>query len=299
MAAWDSSFENDPGNSDDRSEGALRIRETRQEASDRLETEHDAGPDHISGGGSDDGRHLEGSARAFYVTSNPTTLNDPASTAIGASDSGRIAVRSDQQNRALVWDGVATAWEPLRTASISATEAAILTLGAGGHDGMVAFATDTRRTWISDGSSWQVAAGDEAVSDTDTTTTTVAGGGGTAWTPVGGSNLALAVPSAGSFVIEVYGMAGIIETTGTSGTGKLHIDEDVAGGGFSSVAVGRQTSAGAVAGEGGQVSLHFTRTSPTNGSTYTYRLRGVDGGGGTWSFADTVRLTAVLRPLAA
>lgn len=149
MASWTSSFENSPSQSGDPiADGATEIQNTRSETRLRAETEHDWGPN-TSG---DDGAHLEGSARVFVGTSDPSTLNDPNSTAL---DEGRVAVRTDRTNQALVRTG--GAWAPISAGVITAlTESTITGLTAADFTGTVAHASDTLRTLMSDGSSWVV-----------------------------------------------------------------------------------------------------------------------------------------------
>lgn len=86
---WNASFEAQPANTDLASEGDDRIRELKVEVRDRMEEEHCIGSGG-SGCASDTGFHRSGSAKPFYTSTDPTALSNPAATALGVNDGGRL-----------------------------------------------------------------------------------------------------------------------------------------------------------------------------------------------------------------
>lgn len=95
LQTWDSgTFEASPANSDPVSQGDDKIRELKENIRERAEVEHLWGT--ISSGG-DNGRHREGSARAFYESSDPSALANSSTdtSGSGALDEGRLLRRSD------------------------------------------------------------------------------------------------------------------------------------------------------------------------------------------------------------
>jgi len=69
---WDSAFESVPQNSDNFSEGPLRIRDGKDNVRGRLETEHHFGSTNTD----DNGLHQVGSARCFVSNTAPTAIAD-------------------------------------------------------------------------------------------------------------------------------------------------------------------------------------------------------------------------------
>ena len=108
--AWDTTWENDPDNTDSVSLGDDHIRQLKQELSDRLDVEHDISTQSGGTDTADTGRHREGSAVVFFQAAAPTVLDvadDDSSTAL---DDGRLWVDSDT-NILQVYDA---AWEDLQ-----------------------------------------------------------------------------------------------------------------------------------------------------------------------------------------
>lgn len=99
---WTSTFEANPPGSEAKSQGDNRIREHKEAVRERAEIEHDWGPS----GANDDGKHLAGSACAFYQSSEPAATSSGATLA----PSGRLLVRSDAQNQLYVWDDSSAAF---------------------------------------------------------------------------------------------------------------------------------------------------------------------------------------------
>ncbi len=118
--AWDSTFENDPDNTDSVSLGDDHIRQVKQELRGRLETELDFG---TAAGGSDHGRLREGAARVFFQDATPTGIavaDDDASTAL---DQGRLWVDSNNDNLLQAYD---SAFENVNVQPTSADAGAAL-----------------------------------------------------------------------------------------------------------------------------------------------------------------------------
>jgi hypothetical protein len=111
MPAWDNAFEAVPANNEDRSAGALRIRDSKVAVRERAEGEHDWGPSGLA----DDGDHIEGSGRGFYsdatvvkrcTAAQPQGAYNGAN--LGANDKGRFQFRHSNRGYSCeVWDGAA------------------------------------------------------------------------------------------------------------------------------------------------------------------------------------------------
>ena len=100
---WNQAFEDTPADTDNPGAGDDRIREAKSEVRQRADQEHVW----LGTASTAETVHREGSARAYYQSSAPT-LRPDASTALGASDDGRIWVDSDT-NDSYVWNGTAFA----------------------------------------------------------------------------------------------------------------------------------------------------------------------------------------------
>ena len=102
--AWDSTWENDPDNTDSVSLGDDHLRQLKQELSDRLDVEHDISTHSGGTDVADTGRHREGAARAFMAATVPSAIDvadDDSSTAI---DDGRMWFDDDNENMLQVAD---------------------------------------------------------------------------------------------------------------------------------------------------------------------------------------------------
>lgn len=108
MAAWSSNFEDNPQQSDSPSEGDDAIRELKVEVRERMENEHTTySTTGSSGERTKDFIHRPGSARAYYQSTEPTTLpNGNALTSETDITKGTLWVDSDT-DRPYVWDGSA------------------------------------------------------------------------------------------------------------------------------------------------------------------------------------------------
>lgn len=137
--AWDAAFEATPSNSDLVSQGDDRIRELKVEVGDRGEDELCWGTGATSGcpASGDNGFAREGSARGFFATAAPTTLNDAATTALGTGHDGRLWTDNDgtdnvdanlDDNSLHFWNG--SAFEKL---GLGALGTMVLTAPATGH----------------------------------------------------------------------------------------------------------------------------------------------------------------------
>lgn len=115
MAVWNDAFNLTPAGSDDPGEGDDRIREVKAEVDGRVNQEH-VFHDTATTGAS---VHRAGSARMYYQAAEPT-LRPDGITALGASDTGRLWMDSDDDTIKGVWTGAAFV-EP----SINLTDAAI------------------------------------------------------------------------------------------------------------------------------------------------------------------------------
>ena len=101
-------FEMSPQDSDSPAEGAQRIRELKETAGSLLDKEHKA---RDAGSVAAQGWHRSGSAIAYYTASEPTTRPDET-TALDASDAGRLWVDSGT-GLLQAFDG--SAWEDVIT----------------------------------------------------------------------------------------------------------------------------------------------------------------------------------------
>ena len=96
---WTNSFEASPADGDPISAGAGKIRGTRNETRDRSEVETCFGAQHGDGcATTDDGRHRLGSARSFFVATEPAAIHAADNTAGEAVtlDDARLWIASDQ-----------------------------------------------------------------------------------------------------------------------------------------------------------------------------------------------------------
>ena len=99
MATWNATYEAKPTNSDSPTRGDDEIRATRGDTRARMGNEHLTYNDATAGAESEDFRHREGSARAFYESSEPG--NAPSG---GTLADGYLWVDSDDKTL-LIHDG--------------------------------------------------------------------------------------------------------------------------------------------------------------------------------------------------
>jgi hypothetical protein len=104
VVQWTESFEGNPENTDDPSEGANRIRELKQTTRSIVDKEHvidhDAGTVPVIAA---QGWHREGSAVAYYQSAEPTNRPDGA-TSLDTDDDGRLWINPDDGTMDY-WDG--------------------------------------------------------------------------------------------------------------------------------------------------------------------------------------------------
>ncbi len=100
MATWGSGYEAKPTNSDSPTLGDNEIRATRSDTRARMENEHLTYNDTTAGAESEDFRHKEGSARAFWESAEPT--NAPSG---GTLAQGHLWIDSDDNQQLYVHNG--------------------------------------------------------------------------------------------------------------------------------------------------------------------------------------------------
>ena len=110
---WDSLFESKPPGGDNPVRGDDKIREDRTAFKERIALEHLFDYSSVN----DQGYHRQGSALAYYQSSEPTTLPDGSALASNDKSKGRLWVDSDD-GRLYYWDG--TAWKPVDNMPIGA-----------------------------------------------------------------------------------------------------------------------------------------------------------------------------------
>jgi hypothetical protein len=124
MATWNDAFNQQPAGSDDPAEGDDRIRELKVEIDGRLNQEHVFHDTTTTS----QSVHRAGSARVYYQAAEPTLRPDGV-TALGASDSGRLWVDSDDVTLKKIYNG--TAWVALDL-SVDDISCGDITLSGGG-----------------------------------------------------------------------------------------------------------------------------------------------------------------------
>lgn len=278
MATWNGTgagtFEGEPRGTTDAGTTDETFKALKQETRLRGAVEHDWSDGTVSGdpkGANDNGRHRAGSARAFYAASDPTALNivqDTASSpsnALGASDDGRLLVRSDQAERLKVWDG--SAWQNVGIGSLDNVGDVDLTTDAPDIGDLLQY----------DGTNFIPVS--PAVSSTlvstpqNITMASPATSEAQAFTTVTGLTATIVVPSTGQYYIRVS-----LTVSGQRATGGQFyvwfdsiLLENIDGGGANEVT--RQRSSGRdpeIYGQGVSNSISYAVVPAVAGSTYVY-----------------------------
>ncbi len=106
-AAWNTTFESEPADTDPVAQGDNRIREDKLEVRNRAETELCFGTGFTGSAtncvAADDGRLREGAAKVFVQDAAPTTIAIDDNTADNTLDEGRLWVDSNDNNRLWVF----------------------------------------------------------------------------------------------------------------------------------------------------------------------------------------------------
>lgn len=254
--SWDASFEATPANSDLVSQGDDRIRELKVEIADRGEDEQCWGTGATTGcpGSGDNGFHREGSARGFFATAAPTTLNDAASTALAAGHDGRVWVDDDGLDGSAAtyddtvlhaWDG--TAFDPVRAL-------AIITFNSATIDDDQLF--------------------DLGTIDAAPATLAMTGGAGAGGIPM------VTVPASGTWDIRVFGHVTVSPNAALSVVDLsliVRLQEQVAAGAFVSVGWCSAYIDNAMSPDDGDpiltCTLNYVRRAATVATAYSYRYR--------------------------
>lgn len=248
---WDVAYEASPASTDPVASGDDQIRALKLEIRERGEEEHCWG---TGGTGcvTDSGFHREGSGRNFYVSALPTVLLNPAATALGVDDDGRLAsddngpddIGSNYDDlTTFIWTGAA--WSVIRAAIVQTFDSATIN-----NDQLF----------------------DVGTIDTAPATLAMTGGAGAGGIPM------VTVPAAGTWDIRVVGNLIIHQdaaVTGASETAFVRLQEQVGAGAFVAVAwcsgvmLTEQTSADAPV----SCTFDYVRRAATVGTAYSYRLR--------------------------
>jgi len=133
---WDAAFEAIPANSETVSLGDDAIRNFKLEVRERTEEEHCWATPGTGCPVTDNGFHRTGSAACFSQNAAPTTLANPAATALAANHVGRCWVDADgadniaanaDDNRLMVWNGVT--WQSPRLETVGGVVLTALATG--------------------------------------------------------------------------------------------------------------------------------------------------------------------------
>jgi hypothetical protein len=154
---WNQAFEDSPADSDDPSDGALRIRELKEAVQERIVKEHEFT---LTDSFADQAWHKEGSAKGYYKSAEPSNRPD-GSTSLDSTDAGRLWVDSDD-GRLYVYTG--SAWDALTPGTTQSDEINSLTAAEIQQLANIGSETISASNW------GHVAAMDQDVSTTDDVT---------------------------------------------------------------------------------------------------------------------------------
>jgi hypothetical protein len=212
MASWNDTFNNSPSGAADPGEGDDRIRETRLEIDLRATQEHDWHDTASTG----TAIHKAGSARIYYQAAAPTLRPDGV-TVLGASDTGRLWIDSDDENLHY-WDG--TQWLDVDvsvadTADIGTATVTDTVVDQGGGDTLY-FKTINIGDWNMYTTVYKSIAMGVSAINIRSISVLIRNDDGTVLTPIKSSQASIAHTHGAGTYIDVYG-----SITGTSGSASL------------------------------------------------------------------------------